>query len=559
MSKFKDNMKYVLYIFSFIKPYKIPFSIGTFLYSSQSFVFGLILSIFSASIMDAILFSDSTIAINAAIHMIIATFLAFIFLGFGVYFYVASGATATRDLKQLVFRSFIKDTEGSSHSGEAIAAINTDASAASDVYKNLLSPVISSCISIIFSLITIFLVNWMMGLAAIFVGLISFFLQNKFSKPIGQIAKDRLETNVDAISILTDILHGSMIVRTYNASNYFLVKFDEENNKIKLLDIRRGIISMWQQTFTTLQGFLISITVFGFGSWLVHTNQLYLSQIMFLLGIFAVFVDGFGSLGKNYADFQSTFVACQRIYNIVHNSIEERTTSTTKIPTSYEISIKNLDFKYKNEEENSLHDINLQIDQNKMVAFVGESGSGKTTLLRNILGMYHRDNLGLYIGGVSFNDISIQDYRKNFAYVDQDSKLFNMSISQNIALGSLNNSTKEEIIEAAKKAAAHDFIESLEQGYDTICGENGANLSGGQKQRVAIARALIKKSPILVFDEITASLDKDTEKEIMSTIENLRKEHTIIMTTHNLDNIQTADIVVEMEKGRIDNIAKPNH
>jgi len=187
---------------------------------------------------------------------------------------------------------------------------------------------------------------------------------------------------------------------------------------------------------------------------------------------------------------------------------------------------------------------------------VGPSGSGKSTLLRIISGFYEREQPGLTLGGMSFDAASIAMWRKQFAYVDQSCKLFDMTIKENIALGRKDNVSDADIIDAAKKAFAHDFIEELENKYDSPCGEKGSSLSGGQKQRIAIARALIKGSPVLVFDEATSALDADSERCVMDTIESLRRDHTILITTHNMKNIATADKIVVMEVGRIAEIGK---
>ena len=186
-----------------------------------------------------------------------------------------------------------------------------------------------------------------------------------------------------------------------------------------------------------------------------------------------------------------------------------------------------------------------------MIAFVGESGSGKSTLLRAIIGLYEREDLGIKLGGLAFGGTSIKNWRQNFAYVDQSCKLFDMSVKENIAIGLMGNASDDDIIEAAIRAQAHDFIMELEGGYDAPCGEKGDTLSGGQKQRIAIARALVRKAPILVFDEATSALDKDSEVEIMKSIESLRKDHTILITSHNLQSIAGADAIVVLESGCI--------
>lgn len=194
--------------------------------------------------------------------------------------------------------------------------------------------------------------------------------------------------------------------------------------------------------------------------------------------------------------------------------------------------------------------VSLSIKENEMVAFVGESGSGKSTLLRTIIGMYERDGLDMEIGGLPFTADAIGEWRRCFAYVDQSCKLFDMSIAENITIG-LPSQNQQGMIQAAKRAIAHDFISELPEGYATSCGEKGASLSGGQRQRIAIACALYRKAPILVFDEATSALDAESERGIMKTIENLRHDHTILMTTHNLSNVITANKIVVMDNGRI--------
>jgi ABC-type multidrug transport system fused ATPase/permease subunit len=204
--------------------------------------------------------------------------------------------------------------------------------------------------------------------------------------------------------------------------------------------------------------------------------------------------------------------------------------------------------------------------------------------------MYEKEGIDVRLGDLSFHESPLKAWRRNFAYVDQSCKLFDMSVKQNIAMGNCGdsgergdscncgdsgvcgdcgnsgdssdsgdcgnsgdrgNASDADIVSAAKRALAHDFIEELEHGYDSPCGERGGSLSGGQKQRIAIARALCRKAPVLVFDEATSALDTESERNIMETIENLRTDHTILITTHKLSNISTADKIVVMDKGQI--------
>ena len=236
-----------------------------------------------------------------------------------------------------------------------------------------------------------------------------------------------------------------------------------------------------------------------------------------------------------------------------------RKTGETRDPDGHRLELKGLTFRYQGSGRDALKDIRLAVEENTMVALVGESGSGKSTLLRAIAGMYEREQLAISLGGVDYNDTSLEAWRRNFAYVDQSCRLFDMSVRDNIAMGfgglqgrdGGQNSRNSVIEEAAKTAAAHGFIMELEGGYDAPCGEKGGTLSGGQRQRIAIARALARKAPVLVFDEATSALDKETERQIMETVQGLRKNHTILIATHHMPSAASADMIVALDGGRV--------
>jgi subfamily B ATP-binding cassette protein MsbA len=262
--------------------------------------------------------------------------------------------------------------------------------------------------------------------------------------------------------------------------------------------------------------------------------------------------NGMSGIGQAYAGLQAPKEAAIRVIDILEN---EPTVSGVKQQLvnndNYVLEINNLNFRFKDATENTLNNISLKIKENEMIAFVGASGSGKSTLLRSIIGMYDREDLSLHLGKLDYNQTDIKVWRQQFAYVDQSCKLFDMSIKENIGLGLAGQATLEEITLAAKRAVADDFINALPDGYDSQVGQQGSSLSGGQKQRIAIARALCRKAPVLVFDEATSALDKQSQQNIMNTIEDLRSDHTILVVTHDLQSTINADRIVVMDQGRI--------
>lgn len=562
----KGDNKYFFRMFGFMKPYALAFIIGKFIYSSQGFFPSFILTIFLGSLTAAVVAGDIS-GVFMAVYILVAMVLIFmVVLYFGVLLDATSQLKGVRDLKQKLFRAFVKNNiekAHSSHSGEGIAAINTDANTAATILGEPLALFARHVINVVFAAIFIFILEWRIALIALIIGIINFFAQNRFTKPIAKIGKQQLAVNATVISSASNNLSGAMAIRAYNMHDKALNIFENDNGKLRMLGFKRAFISMWQQLFVTIQGWLAMVLVFGLGGFFVATGELMLSSLIMMPAMAMSIISSFGGLGQAYADLQVPIVGAKRVFSILDSADENiniKNDETYRKPDGYEISINNLNFSYLNAESKSLENINLNIKENEMVAFVGASGSGKSTLLRVIIGMYERDNFDIQIGDLSYVNTSLNNFRQNFAYVDQSCKLFDMSIKENIALGYAKKYTdnnknqdisQESFTEAAKKALAHDFIMELDGGYDAPCGEKGSTLSGGQKQRIAIARALVKSAPILVFDEATSALDLESERHIMSTIQNLRQDHTILITTHNLENIINADKIVVMDTGKI--------
>jgi len=388
----------------------------------------------------------------------------------------------------------------------------------------------------------------------VIVGAISFGFQYRFTGPLAKIGTDRLETNAETVKTAGNIFAGASTMRAYNMQDKGLGVFEKDNLRLRLLDIKRAYIDTWRELFSRLEGWLSLAVTFALGGWLVATGRMEFHLIMVVFGMFASLVDAIGSIGRTYAELQVPIAGAKRLFAVLDKEVAQGThNATDKAAQGHELTIRDFNFTYLDANAPVLNDINLTIGENQMVAFVGESGSGKSTLLRAIVGLYDRDELGISLGGLDFNDATLKSWRQNFGYVDQSCKLFDMSVKENIAMGltAFVEADDEQITRAAKRAAAHDFVSALDGGYDASCGEKGASLSGGEKQRIAIARALVADAPVLVFDEATSSLDKDAERHIIETIENLRKEHTILITTHNLQNIVSADKIVVLDGGQI--------
>ena len=551
----KGDNKYFFKMFRYVKPYALPFFFGKFMHSSQGFALPFMISVFSASVMYAVT-NRSIQGVYSSILLLFAMLIGFLIpFIFGIFVSDMAQQRAIRDFKKHLFRTFVRnslETASSKHSGEGIAAINTDADIAGNVYAWPLSAFLISIINIVFSSVVVFVIDIRMGFAALFIGLVGFALQKRFTEPLADVNRRWLTSNADTVKSVSNIFSGAMTIRAFNMQAKAEKSFEPENERLRQLGIKEGLITAWQSFFSLKINWLTLIVSFGLGGYLVATGRMEFHLLMMMPIMCATLTEGFDQIGTAYANLQAPISGAKRVFKILDvGEAEAKKGGVEKAANGYALNIKNLNFRYMNAESEALSGINLEIAENKMVALVGESGSGKSTLLRAIIGLYERKDLGLSLGDLSFNESSTKNWRKNFAYVDQSCKLFDMTIKENIAMGKGGKATDEEVKAAAIRAAAHDFINELESGYDAPCGEKGSTLSGGQKQRIAIARALVKKAPVLVFDEATSALDAQSERYIMETINTLREDHTILITTHNLENVVNADLIVVLDNGQV--------
>ena len=247
---------------------------------------------------------------------------------------------------------------------------------------------------------------------------------------------------------------------------------------------------------------------------------------------------------------QRGLAASESLFELLDTEQEEDR-GTVQIRSKGEIIFDHVSFRYPGVERVALNDISFQARSGQTVALVGASGGGKTTIGALIPRFYAVTSGRILLDGTDINDISLSSLRQNIALVSQDVILFNDSVEANIAYGSLQTCSREEVVEAARAANAWDFIERLPNGLDTPIGENGAKLSGGQRQRLAIARALLKDAPILILDEATSALDTESERQVQAALAVLMKNRTTLVIAHRLSTIEHADCILVLDHGRV--------
>ena len=250
-------------------------------------------------------------------------------------------------------------------------------------------------------------------------------------------------------------------------------------------------------------------------------------------------------------NLQKGIAAADSVFDLIDKEQERDYESLQFKAVSGNIAFKEITFTYPRSNKPALVDVNIDIKQGETLALVGASGGGKTTLANLLARFYDPTSGAIFIDGIDISTVSLKSLRENISLVSQDIALFDDTVAANIAYGSANKESRQEVIHAAEGAFAKNFIEEMPKGFDTFIGEKGLRLSGGQRQRLAIARALYKNAPILILDEATSALDSESEKFIQAALSALMRDRTSLVIAHRLSTVENADRIVVLEKGKV--------
>ena len=397
--------------------------------------------------------------------------------------------------------------------------------------------------------LTVFVVV-LFPLAGILIGYIGKSLKSSSKKGQNQLAQ--------IMSIIDENIFGLRIIKAFNAENYINSKFEKNSEKYRttMTSIlrKKDLSSPMSELLSTV----VMVIVMWFGGQLVLSEQSTMSPQEFIgyILIFSQIIPPVKSLTTSYYYIQKGSAAAERVYEILEtdNKIKniDNPKEILKLEKSISFNIKS--FKYEN--LNVLSNLNFKINKGEKVALVGQSGGGKSTIVDLLARFYDVSDGKIDIDNINIKDLHVDSLRKLISIVSQESILFNDTIYNNIKIGNLNSS-KEEVIQAARAANAEEFILKCENGYDTNIGNAGEKLSGGQKQRISIARAILKNPDILILDEATSSLDSESEKLIEDALSNLMKSRTSLVIAHRLSTIENADKILVINNGEI--IEKGTH
>lgn len=372
------------------------------------------------------------------------------------------------------------------------------------------------------------------------------------SKRFRQLSRN-IQSSMGELTVTTEqMLKGHKEVLSFGGQEIEKARFDRVSNdmrrkgmKIVSADgISDGLVQL-------IASFALSIILYLSTVEGVHIEDLTAGSFTVVFSSMMAMLRPLKSLTNVNSQFQRGMAACQTLFKFLDLKTENDNGTVEVERAKGNITFNHVSFGYEGKDGLALNDISFSLPQGKTIALVGRSGSGKSTIANLLTRFYDIEQGEITLDGINIQDYRLANLRAQCSIVSQQVHLFNDTIANNIAYAATDKYSREDIINAAKAAHAMEFIEKLDEGLDTVIGENGASLSGGQRQRLAIARALLRNSPILVLDEATSALDTESERAIQSALAALQKDKTVLVIAHRLSTIENADEILVVDQGKI--------
>ena len=494
-----------------------------------------------------------------------AIIISFSLKGFSLYMAKKKMIEVSEEVKKDVQADMIKslinaDTQliDNRHSGKFISNLTFDVNLITHLISVAILNLFKDTLTLIGLLGVMFYQNWKLSMIALIMIPLASIAAKSLGKRVGKVATEAQERSGSLTTYLLEIFKNHKLIKIFQKENYeisrantFVSSLMEKTKKIATVYVRTSPI------METLTGIMIAILIYYSGK-LILNDEIDINNFFSFLAAMMLAYQPVRALATLNMTVSQGLSAAKRILPIIdyENKVIENDNSKEIIISNGNINIINLNFRYSENENGVLNSVNLKMQGGKMTSLVGHSGAGKSTILNLIPRFFNCNSGDITIDNQSIYNSTITSLRKNISLVSQDTTLFDDTILNNIKYANLDASQKE-IEKVAEYSFASEFINKLPNKFQTIIGENGVRLSGGEKQRLSIARAMLKKSPIILLDEATSSLDAETENKIQEAITLLTKNRTTIVIAHRLSTILNSNKIYVIDKGNV--IGEGNH
>jgi subfamily B ATP-binding cassette protein MsbA len=436
--------------------------------------------------------------------------------------------------------------------GKLMSRLLNDVSIINNAASTSIKDLVQNLITVIALLGVVFYQDWRLAAISCLVLPFAYYPIIKLGRKLRRVSRKGQEEISGITAIMHETFTGASVVKAFGMEPSEINKFMEKNYSLFKVSMKGVKLTELSTPLMEFIGAVGASLIIWYGGHQVVNGVTTPGTFFSFLTALIMMYSPLRALTRVNAAIQQSIAAAERVFAILDLDTEKVTDKgTTELHgIKDKIELRNVSFKYPGSTKHAISDASFSVPHGKTVALVGSSGGGKTTIGNLLLRFYEPESGGIYIDGTDIRDFTLRSLRSRIGIVSQDVILFNDTVFSNIAYGK-QDIGMEDVMNAAKKAYAHDFIIKMPDGYNTVIGERGAKVSGGEKQRIAIARAILKDPPILILDEATSALDTESEHIIQMALENLMTGRTTFVIAHRLSTIKNADLIIALDNGKI--------
>lgn len=551
----QKSVQLYLRLLGYIKPYKVAFIFGLLAAIPSGSMEALMAYLAGQGLQKIIVEGHQELLMWVPVAILVIAALQGLFRFLESYLIRFVGASSIRDLRNQLFRHIEEQPlqfHSKNESGVLIGRVVNDIA----IIENAISQTFQTMISKLVTLLTLAAVllyqSFWLSVIALSIFSLIVIPTIVLGKKIRKSSRRGQEAIGDLVGVLGESIQGVKIVQSFNLEEYQINKFKKTNQDFFNATMKAVRNEALMSPILGLIGAVGIAAVIWVAGYQVLNNYMTIGALTSFTIALMLLYSPLKTLGRITGVIQPALAAATRIFEVLDLAPEMvNAPDAKKLPErSHDIRFSHVSFKYPGTETMVLDDINLEVPAGKMFALVGLSGAGKSTIANLVPRFFDPTSGAILVDEEPIPNYDIQSLRAQIAVVTQDNFLFSTTVEENIRLGN-TGASREAVIEAARAAYCHDFVEALPDGYETYIGERGMRLSGGQQQRLAIARAILKDAPILILDEATSSLDNESEAMVQKALNNLMRGRTVIVIAHRLSTIRHADRIIVLEKGRI--------